>query len=466
MFPHYDEIVSAVPEHDRYPTLAEQEAATDEFAAGRGTAAAWRAGASRSGRPIRCLEVPGGPLRAVLVGAPHPEEPVGAIVLDHLLPLLAGGLADELGYSFSVVRVADPDGVLLNEPWFAEPADLVGYLLRSYRPAFIDQFEWTFPVEYKGYAFTRPLPEAAAVMEVIHRGPIDLYMGLHNASFSGAYAYVSDDDRQLCEELTASMAAAALPPHRGEPEMPYARRVGDGVYHAFSLADDYEYYLANGVEPAAVLSAGTSSDAYAEGLWDCFTLVAEAPLFTSARIADTAAAGLTRREAKLAGIELERAYASRLHERYVKAAPLLSRDSPWQRSVYAYLADAAADLRAERRLTEAEPAFDEEATIAQLFDSVYLRELAALDRLGRFASMLAAEAGRSETLEELRAEAEAEVRERALKLASAGGVQPVPIRALAQYQLSCLLCSLIAVRDRYRPRRPRPAHQRLGKPFA
>ena len=445
-----------MPERERYPTLVEQEAATDEYVAGRGEAAVWLAGASRAGRPIRCLEVPGGPLRAVLVGAPHPEEPVGAVVIDHLLPLLAGGLADELGFSFSVVRVADPDGVILNEPWFEEPADLVGYLLRSYRPASIDQFEWSFPVEYKGYAFTRPLPEAAAVMEVLHRGPIDLYMGLHNASFSGAYAYVSDDDRRLCEELTASMEAASLPPHRGEPEMPYARRVGDGVYRAFSLADDYEYYLANGVQPAAVLSAGTSSDAYAERLWDCFTLVAEAPLFTSARIADTAAAGLTRREAKLAGLELEREYAARLHERYVRAAPFLSRDSPWQRSVYAYLADAAEDLRAERRQVEAEPAFDEEATIAQLFDSVYLRELAALDRLGRFASMLAAEPDQSEVLEELRAEAEAEVRERAPKLVSAGGVQPVPIRALAQYQLACLLCSLIAVRDRYRPRRPRP----------
>lgn len=460
MFPHHDEIVRTVPHHAGYLTLAELEASTDGFADARGEHAVWAAGASRAGRPIRCLEIPGGPLRAVLVGVPHPEEPAGALALEHLVPALAGGLAAELGFSFSVVKVADPDGLALNEPWFAEPYDLAGYLLRAHRPAFADQFEWTFPVEYKGYAFTRPLPEAAAVMAVVDRAPVDFYMGLHNAAFSGAYAYISAADRALCAELAAAVAAAGLPPHRGEPEMPYAELLGDAVYRAFSLADDYEFYEANGVAPAAVISSGTSSDAYAEAVWDCFTLVAEAPLFTSDRIADTTPAGLSRREAKLRGIELEREHAARLHERYVRVAPLLSRGSPWQRSVYEYLAGAADDLRAERRFVEADPAFDREATVAELFDSVHLRELAALARLGRFAAMLAAEPEREETLEELRGEAEAEVRGRSTGLAAAGELHAVPLRAVVQYQIAALLCGLVATRDRYRPARPRPAARR------
>ena len=52
---------------------------------------------------------------------PHPEEPVGALVLEYLLPLLAGGLAEELGFSFSVIMCGDPDAARLNEPWFGEP---------------------------------------------------------------------------------------------------------------------------------------------------------------------------------------------------------------------------------------------------------------------------------------------------------------------------------------------------------
>lgn len=46
---------------------------------------------------------------------PHPEEPVGALLLEHLLPLLADGLAEELGFGFSVVKVGDPDAMRRNE---------------------------------------------------------------------------------------------------------------------------------------------------------------------------------------------------------------------------------------------------------------------------------------------------------------------------------------------------------------
>ena len=59
-------------------------------------------------------------------------------------------------------------------------------------------------------------------------------------------------------------------------------------------------------------------------------------------------------------------------------------------------------------------------------------------------------------LRELHDEAVAEVRSRADRLASAGGLQAPPIRALVQCQVAALLCALVATRDRYRPARPRP----------
>jgi hypothetical protein len=133
-----------VPAYERYLLLDELEASTDRFAAAHPTVEVWRAGASRGGHEIRCLEVGGGPLRAALVGAPHPEEPIGTLVLDFLLPLLVEtDLTERLGFSFSVVKVRDPDGMRLNERWFADPGDLVGFLLRQYRPPFVEQFGWT-----------------------------------------------------------------------------------------------------------------------------------------------------------------------------------------------------------------------------------------------------------------------------------------------------------------------------------
>ena len=460
MFPCFDEIVGGVPALERYLTLGELEQSTDRLAAAHPEIEVWTPGASRAGRPLRCLEIPGGPLQALLVALPHPEEPVGTLALEYLLPLLADGLAAELGFNFSVIKAGDPDATLLNEPWFDEPYDLTGFLLRAYRPPLHDQFEWTFPVSYKRYAFTRPLPEAAAVMEVLGRRPLDFYIPLHNSNFSGAYFYLSAEDEQLQDELTAVMAAAGLPPHCGEPEVPYLRTLAPGIFRDFSLADDYEFYETYGADPAVVLTSGTSSDAYAEAVWDCFTLVSEVPCFTSARIADQGPAGLTRREAKLRGLEVQEQLSLWLHERYVVAAARLTSETPWQRTVHAYLAEIKDDIRAERAQADADPAFAEEATVAQLFDQVYLRELDTLARIGQFAGMIAAEAQQDGVLRALHDEATLEVRTRAGRLAAAGGIEAPPIRALVQCQVASLLCALVATRDRYRPARPRPAEPR------
>jgi hypothetical protein len=463
LFPCFDEIVAGVPHLGRYLTLGELEHSTDLLAAAHPEVEVWSPGASRAGRPLRCLEIPGGPLQALLVGLPHPEEPVGTLALEYLLPLLAEGLAAELGFSFSVVKAGDPDAMLLNEPWFDDPYDLSGFLLRVYRPPSHDQFEWTFPMSYKRYAFTRPLPEAAAVMKVIGRRPLDFYMPLHNSTFSGAYYYLSEEDAQLQDDLTAVMSAAGLPPDCGEPEMPYLRQLAPGIFRGFGLAEDYEFYEAYGADPAVVLDFGTSSDDYAEAMWDCFTLVSEVPYFTSPRIADRSPAGITRREAKLRGLDVQEQLALWLHERYVQAASRLTAETPWQRTVHAYLAEIKDDIRAARVQAETEPEFAQEATVAQLFDQVYLRELESLARVGQFAGMIAAEAQQDDVLRALHDEAASEVRTRAERLAAAGGIEAPPIRALVQCQVASLLCALVATRDRYRPARPRPAEPRTAR---
>ena len=334
MFPRYDDVIAGVPAYERYLTVDEVESSTDRLLAAHPGVEAWTAGTSRGGHELRCLEIGDGPLRAVLVGVPHPEEQVGSLVLEYLLPLLAEtDLAGRLGFRFSVIKAIDPDGMRLNERWFDEPGDIAGFLLRQYRPAFVEQFEWTFPIDYKNYAFSKPLPEARAVMAVVDRAPLDFYMSLHNAHGSGGYFYVTHDDPVLNADLTGVLAAAGLPPHCGEPEMPYLNAFRDGIFEAFDLTDDYEYFARYGVEPAAALQGGNSSDAYAQALWDCFTLVAEVPYFTSPKVADLSPAGISRGEAALQGIEVERELARWLNERYVEAAAELSGESPWQRAL-------------------------------------------------------------------------------------------------------------------------------------
>ena len=426
MFPCFDEIVAGVPAPERYLHLAELEESTDALAAAHPEIEVWSPGSSRGGRSLRCIEIPGGPLQALLVALPHPEEPVGTLALEYLLPLLADGLAAELGFGFSVIKAGDPDAAVLNEPWFDEPHDLTGFLLRSYRPALHDQFEWTFPVEYKRYAFTRPLPEAAAVMDVIGRRPLDFYMPLHNATFCGAYFYLSAEDAELQRQLAAVLEAAGLRPDCGEPEMPYLQELAPGTFRAFSLADDYEYYAGLRRRPGRDPQLRHLERRVRGGDVGLLHAGGEVPYFTSPRIADRSPAGITRREAKLRGIETQDRLSRWLHERYVTAASRLTAETPWQRTVHAYLSEVKDDLRAERTQADTDPAFAEEATVAQLFDQAYLRELRSLEVVGRFAAMVAAEPQQDDALRELHDEAVAEVRTRADRLATAGGCRRRP----------------------------------------
>ena len=463
LFPCFAEIVAGVPDLGRYLTLGELEHSTDLLAAAHPEIEVWSPGASRAGRPLRCLEIPGGPLQALLVGLPHPEEPVGTLALEYLLPLLADGLATELGFNFSVIKAGDPDATLLNEPWFDEPYDLTGFLLRVYRPPLHDQFEWTFPMSYKRYAFTRPLPEAAAVMKVIGRRPLDFYMPMHNSTFSGAYYYLSEEDAQLQDELTAVMAAAGLPPDCGEPEMPYLRQLAPGIFRGFGLAEDYEFYEAYGADPAVVLDFGTSSDDYAEAMWDCFTLVSEVPYFTSPRIADQAQPGSpVARPSSVASrsrsswrcgctsATWRQPPASQPRRRgSARCTPI----SPRSKTISAPRASRPRPSRSSRRRRP----WPSSSTRCTCGSST------RWPGVGQFAGMVAAEAQQDDVLRALHDEAVLEVRTRAERLAAAGGIEATPIRALVQCQVASLLCALVATRDRYRPARPRPVEPRTAR---
>jgi hypothetical protein len=153
---------------------------------------------------------------------------------------------------------------------------------------------------------------------------------------------------------------------------------------------------------------------------------------------------------------MEREHAAWLHSRYVVAAAELTGESPWQRALHAYLAGVNDDLRAQDEMGTREPQVADEATVAQLFSSLYLRELDVLSRYGHLAGMAAAGPPGNEVLAAIAAAAEDKLRSRVLQLTVAGDIAATPVRTLVQAQLAALLCTLDAVREHFRPAHPRP----------
>src|SRR5262249_33437750 len=146
-------------------------------------------------------------------------------------------IRDALDWTFSIIKVADPDGLRLNHGWMKNPFTLLGYALDYYRSPPHEQVEWGFPIQYKTLRFDASPPETRAVRAAIEKVRPDLLYSLHNASFCGVYFYASRKLDDLFSGLTSSIRRQDLPIHRGEPEVPYIEPYSDGMYPLFGVRD-------------------------------------------------------------------------------------------------------------------------------------------------------------------------------------------------------------------------------------
>ena len=233
-----------MPEHREFLTLEElrrsSRALVAEFP---GVARLEDVGRSAEGRPIELLTIGDGPRSVLLVGVPHPNEPIGTLTAEFLSRLLCenAALREHLGVTLHVIKVADPDGLVLNEGWFKGTFSPLRYALNYYRPPHREQVEWSFPVSYKTLCFETPSPETAVVMRVMERVRPTFFYSLHNAGFCGVYFYVSHDRPRLFTAFHQLVADQGLPLHRGEPEVPYLRTLAPAVYALFGIGETYDY---------------------------------------------------------------------------------------------------------------------------------------------------------------------------------------------------------------------------------
>src|SRR5206468_11216297 len=144
-------LLARVPDFRELLTLKELRAqARSLVATFPGLARLETIGTTAEGRPIDLLTVGHGRRPALLVGVPHPNEPIGTLTLQFLCRLLCedAELRARLDTTLYAIPVADPDGFVLNEGWFKGAFWPLRYALDVYRPPHRGQVGRSFPVEY------------------------------------------------------------------------------------------------------------------------------------------------------------------------------------------------------------------------------------------------------------------------------------------------------------------------------
>ncbi|MFF3224040.1 M14 family zinc carboxypeptidase [Nocardia suismassiliense] len=284
------EIVGVVERIDTFPTVDELNEYVDKLAGALpDRVAVAEIGRSRGGAPIRAVRVGAGAPQVVIIGNPHPNEPIGMATIRHLLGRLTRDDARTLGATWHFLLCLDPDGTRLNEGWFAGARSRSGVARGFYRPPAAEQPEWCFPTNWLGTAVGAPLPETLVLMGLIDQTRPALIVSLHNADFGGGFFYTTGGDRDYWSALTDQLTAAGVPIYQGPPDVPGARTWAPGVFELPSFQRIAETLTAEGVEPLAMMYGGGIRDyAAAHGT---ALLVCELPMWVDARVTDDTPSG-------------------------------------------------------------------------------------------------------------------------------------------------------------------------------
>ncbi len=433
-----DHLLARLPHQLSLPTFAEMRERTHLLRDQRGVDVR-TVGEDRTGESIEMISLGDGPTSVLLIGAPHPNEPIGCIAIERLIHELAADpvLLRQTGCRWHFIKAIEPYALKQNEGWFKRP-DVATYLQHFYRPSGADQAEYSFPAPRGMGGSWQPCVENAAYRQALQIAQPDLLASLHNAEGSGAFYFLSRDDALLATRLSAQAAQNGLPLNLLGEEAPDVREapLAPGV---FLLLDEPR------PTPEAREHEGLSVNAWlaAQGRRPRCFLVPEVPLFVDSIECRFASAEACLRSA--AQLEwparLDALLADHLALMDVAATPLeqLYLDAILEMvPMFKKLLNALPELQAK-----ASPGDLEAQVRAQVLLS--LRPMAMARRL---AAMRAARADLLDLASRARASEQACTRELAAALDTPllrNAFQPVPLRAAVATQLQAVLATATAV---------------------
>jgi hypothetical protein len=323
----FAEIARRVPDYQSFMSVDEMTASTHRLAAEFPDVVTVRAaGQSREGTEIELVAVGDGPRAALVVGAPHPNEPIGCMTIEFLVRLLCEhqALRDELGYTWHFIKAVDPDGVRLNEGWLKGPYTTANYTRHFFRPALADQAEYSFPVRADSLWFDHTTPETTAWMRTIDERRPHFQYSLHNGEFGGVFYLLSDPCPELYDLLgdLPGQFGLALDPV-GEPSMEL-ERWGPSIFRLPSIQGlAAELKAAGQPDISSIWPAGISSYEYAHGRYDTFSLVVEMPYWDSPEVGDQSSSDRSLREVVTEYVEGNTASLAWLQSRMEEVVPVL-----------------------------------------------------------------------------------------------------------------------------------------------
>jgi len=371
----YEKLINQIPDYKTFLTVDEMDQSSKELAQKYpDVVSIFEMGKTRDNHPLYCLKIGNGKKNALMFGCPHPNEPIGTMMLEYFTKELAENkeLREELDYTWYIVKSWDADGTKLNEKWFKGPYTIYNYSRNFFRPAGHQQVDWTFPIDYKDLHFHDTIPETKAMMDLIDEIKPSFIYALHNAGFGGVYWYISRETKEIYDDLRKAAEKQEVPLNLGEPEAPYCVAYSPAIYQDLGIQQNYDYLEKYGIKnPGEVISVGTCSADYAKDCCDAFTLLTELPYFYDKRINDLSNSDITRKDAVLKNLDFNEKSEEFIVGVMNKIAPFVDTKNPFRLALEAFT-DSKERNEATRRMVNENPDFQKLATVAEKFDNLLI----------------------------------------------------------------------------------------------
>lgn len=299
-------LLEDMPDYQAFLTADEMDESSKQLAAKYPECVTlFEIGQTEKGKTLYCMKIGESGPRALLLGCPHPNEPIGAMMLEYFSRALAENeeLRRELGYSWYIVKMCDRDGVELNENWYKGPFTIENYARHFFRPASNRQPEWTFPVQYKEYVFEQPMSETKALMGLMEKVQPEFTYVLHNAGFGGVFWYLSKNIPEIYDAFHKAAKSKGLPLQSGG-ESELGKSFSEAIFRTTGIEEVYDYDEKIGVNNIADrLSYGTSSAAYCKQHYGAESLMTEIPYFYAPKLEDYSESDRILREVLLEKVD-------------------------------------------------------------------------------------------------------------------------------------------------------------------
>jgi hypothetical protein len=437
---NFAKILREVPAYSRFLRVNEIEALAGNFR--RYSSVEEKViGKTAENKPLKMYSMGSGEKTALIIGVPHSDEPLGSLVTIYFIDWMAKHPeVDFFGWRWLIIPVLEQRGMRMNEGWFGSWGSLVDTAKFYFREPTENQYEWTFPFEYKNYKWVNPRPESTSVKETIKDEKPDLLCNLHHCGFYNTYFYFSRDLPEAYPRLSALAGNLGLPLSTSNPDVPFGKILKSGFYQMYGLRDYIDYYSRYEPENLLTMRRGSTSDEWYQDTIGGFSFNCEVPLLESSvkkdnEVSDQKLRGLLekRREKRADIINYCIDVLTNLEPFFCFSDPVLLG------SLLKHVASAKLELElaeAKRQAVE-----KRDATNFEVFENDLMVDVADLLLLGqvwRVAETIHVSQSKTEA-ENVAAGIDGKIVALAKKTTCRGGFVPIPLQKIVKMQLGSIL---------------------------